>query len=86
MISIPMSAEEFAKAKAVVETSDQVISKAETGPNDGTFKTSQVGLSYHFDPTGTLQLTVTEKHGLAKFASDATIQSHLEDLLTTVNT
>lgn len=79
-----MSAEEFAKAKAVVETSDQVISKAEIGPNDGIFKTSQVGLNYHFDPTGTLQLTITEKHGLAKFASEDTIKAHLEELLTSV--
>jgi hypothetical protein len=73
----------FAKAKAVIESSPDVLSHGESGPQSGSFATSAVGMSYAYDGT-TLCLVVTAKHGLAKFASEDTIKGRLMDLLSEV--
>lgn len=49
----------------------------------GTLVTDQVLLRFTYDKTD-LNVTVAEKHGLAKFASENTIKAHLTDLLTGV--
>lgn len=83
MIQIPMTADRFAKAKAVIESSAEVVSKSESGPQSGSFATGAVGFNYSYDGV-TLCLVVTAKHGLAKFASEDTIKDRLLALLAQV--
>jgi hypothetical protein len=49
--------------------------------NVGEIQTSQVDLAFTYNGANTLAVTVKAKHGLAKWASESTIQSHLVDML-----
>lgn len=51
-----------------------------TATEPGQLVNSSVSLSFEYDQHN-LNVTVVSKHGLAKFASDSTIKSHLIDLL-----
>lgn len=84
MIQIPLTPAQFAAAKAVIESSSEVLSHSESGPASGSFATSQVGMSYSYNGADTLTLSVTARHGLAKFASDDMIRQRVVTLLAQV--
>jgi allophanate hydrolase subunit 1 len=81
MIVIPLSPDKFAQVKTELESNKQILNKTETEPNSGTFSTSQVDISYHYNGVDTLDLTVLAKHGAAHFASEDVIKSHITALL-----
>ena len=86
MIQISMTPAQFAAAKAVIDDSDEVLSHSVSGPQSGSFATSQVGFSYSYDGVSLMTLVVTVKHGFAKIASDDEIKAHLVRLLSKLQT
>jgi hypothetical protein len=84
MISIPLSPDKFASIKKNLESNEAVLTKTAFDDNDGTFSTDQVSLSYHYNGTDTLAINILAKHGLARFAGEDTIKSHIQTLLETV--
>lgn len=86
MIQIPMTADQYAKARAALTTSAQVLSHTEQGALNGSFSTAQIEMTYYYaQPLGQLQLAVKARHGLeARVASEGQIQAKLETLLAQV--
>jgi len=84
---IPLTPDKFASALKGLEAAPKggdLKSFETSGPN-GEIHTSQVDLGFSYDAEKQiLGLVVLSKHGLAKFASDSTIQAHVVDLLNKV--
>jgi hypothetical protein len=85
---IPLTPEKYAAAVKGLEAAPKggdLKSFETSGPN-GEIHTSQVDLGFSYDSEKQiLGLVVLSKHGLARFASDATIQAHVVDLLNKVD-
>jgi len=86
---IPLTPEKFAAALKGLEAAPKggdLKSFETSGPN-GVIKTSQVDLGFSYsDEKQELDVVILAKHGIAKFASEFTIQAHLVDLLNHVVT
>jgi len=79
MISVNMTPDQFTEASAKLKAlSDVQI--VFTTPTSGSLMTKQLSADFNYDGTA-LALSNTKKFGLAKFASDATVQHHLELML-----
>lgn len=83
MIQIPMSPEQFAKARAAIAASSQVLGHVEKGELNGSFVTKQVSMAYYFSPAANeLHLNITARSGLeARTASEDQIKAKLVALL-----
>jgi len=84
MITIPLSPDQYksALAKLLVAHSPDVDSlKLPTTTTPGRLDNSQVSFEFQYNGSNALDVTILQKHGLARFASDSTIQAHLVDLL-----
>lgn len=80
MISIPLTEAQFDTLKAKLSSNSQILTQTATSNTTGSFSTSQVALDYTF--TGSeIELTVTAKHGLARFANESTIGQHIQELI-----
>lgn len=81
MITIPMTPLQFQDAVEKLDTPGNGLTVNEAlTPTTGKVANSQIAFDYAYDGT-TLTLTITAKHGLAKFASDDAIKSHILELL-----
>jgi hypothetical protein len=85
---IPLTPEKYAAALKGLEAAPKggdLKSFETSGPN-GEIHTSQVDLGFAYSAEKQeLAVTILSRHGLAKFASDSTIQKHVEDLLNEVD-
>lgn len=80
MIQLAMTPAQFAAAKAVIGSSAEVDFHNVSGPNSGSFATSQVAMSYFYNGA-VLSLSVTAKYGMAHLASEDYIKDRLAMLL-----
>jgi hypothetical protein len=82
MISMAMSPAQYAAARAAITDpkNTEVTGHSESGEYSGNFRTAQVAFSYSYDGTW-LHLNITAKYGVARLASEATIQGRLQALL-----
>lgn len=86
-ITLPMLPSTFAKAKAALLASKDVLSHSEASETTGRFQTKQVALMYTYDApaspnaTGMLGINVLAKFGFAKMAGNDTIRQKLIALL-----
>ncbi|MGH2505894.1 MAG: hypothetical protein ACRDHZ_00505 [Ktedonobacteraceae bacterium] len=86
MISIPLSPEQYQAALNGLmqyKGGDLTSFLVPVNGQPGQIVTPQVTLDFTYTPN-VLDLTIVEKHGIAKFASESTIKSHLQDMLTRV--
>jgi len=85
---IPLTPEKFAAALKGLEAAPKggdLKSVEISGPN-GIIETSQVKLGFSYSAAKQeLAVVILAKHGLAKFASESTIQAHLVDMLNQVD-
>jgi hypothetical protein len=82
MINLAMTPAQFAAARTAISTpGGEVTSHSESDQWSGNFSVPQVSFSYSYDGT-TLHLTITARRGMARMASEATIQGKLQALLT----
>lgn len=84
MISIPLSPDQYQAAvnhllQAKSPDVDRLV--LPDGQIPGMLVNSQVTLSFLYNGSNQLTVIVQQRHGLARFASDSTIQAHLVDLL-----
>lgn len=81
---IPLSPDKFAAALKGLETAPKggdLKSFETSGPN-GEIHTSQVDLGFSYSAEKQqLAIVILSKRGLARFASESTIQAHIVDLL-----
>lgn len=78
VITIPLTPAQFIKAQCALDVAPGV---SHTGDDHGgTVHTADLDFSYTYDEVS-FYLTPTAKRGLARFASDAAIKSHIEALL-----
>lgn len=83
MIQIPLTPEQYQTAlKHLMDAKSPDVESLTlpTATNPGQLVGSQVGLSFTYDGSN-LNITILQKHGIARFASDNTIKAHLVDLL-----
>lgn len=81
MIKILMTPAQYAAARAALRSHIEVRSYAEDANHiTGSFSTSQVAMAYSYDGAN-LSLDVTAKYGMARFATESTIESKLRALL-----
>jgi hypothetical protein len=78
MITISLTPEQFAKAQSALRSDKSIVYVGDD--KIGSVTTSQISFDYTYDGTN-LSMTISGKHGLAKFASDSTIKEHIEALL-----
>ena len=83
MIKIDMTPEQFAKARAAILSSSLVLRHKEATETDGSFDTAQVGIDYSY-ADGVLAVDVTAKRGMARFATEAEIEGHMQAMLGTL--
>lgn len=85
MITIPLSPEQYQQAlahiMAVPQSNDLLSYELPTADHPGQLVTSQISLEFTYNGSNALSVNILEKRGLARFASESTIQSHLVDLL-----
>lgn len=84
MISIPLSPEQYQSAISHLlqaKPPDVDVFVAPTGTTPGEIQNSQVTLAFTYNGSNALSVNILQKHGLARFASESTIQAHLVDLL-----
>lgn len=75
--SLAMTPEAFQKLLA--DMGDRVVPSS---PTAGTLNTSDISLKYNFDGKGSVASIVFATHSFgAKVASNATVQTHIENLL-----
>ena len=79
-----MTAAQYSAARAALIVNPQVTKHEETGPESGSFATSQVSMSYTYQ-AGNLILDVLSKSGLARWASLDTIKARLQSMLTQIS-
>jgi hypothetical protein len=80
MITIPMTAAQYAKARTIVQDSPRLKEVVEESPTKGHFTSNMITAEYNYDGSN-LTLNITAKHGLAKLASDNDIKEHLVTFL-----
>lgn len=76
VIQFPMTPEQFVKAQKALDATTTHAGDS----NSGSVVTSQLSFDYDYDGTN-LSMTITAKHGIAKFASDNAIKSHIAEML-----
>ena len=84
MISIPLSPDQYQKAvNALLQAQPPDVESftAPSGTAPGQIVNSQVTLSFTYNGSNALSVNILKKSGLARFASESTIQGHLVDLL-----
>jgi hypothetical protein len=86
MIQIPMTPDQYAKARAALATNSEILSHTESGLNNGSFATAQIEMAYYYaTPAAELQLSIKARHGLeARLASEDQIRARLIVLLAQV--
>lgn len=85
MITIPLYPEQYQAAITHLlqaKPPDVYMFQLPTVNNPGQIVNSQVTLSFTYNGSNALSVNILQKHGLARFASESTIQAHLVDLLT----
>jgi len=84
MIQIPLSPDQYQAALIHLMAAKHPDVDSLTlpeGGNPGKLVNSQISLSFAYNGSNSLDVTILAKHGLARFASESTIQAHLVDLL-----
>lgn len=81
---LPLTAEQFAAARATLASNPQVVTHRETSPFDGTFTSHDIDFGYAYD-AGAQKVTVTvlKRHGsvFTNHAPLSVVQEHFESLL-----
>jgi len=79
---IELSPEEFARKQAALQVK---YPQAVADGNEGTISSSDVTLGYFYDGTGSLRVTVLQKHSMrAKFAPEALLEKSVRDMFATL--
>lgn len=68
----------LAQFEAALAALKNVATVTETTPTTGSVVSSKVDFGYGFNGTS-LMLTITAKHGAAKFVADSVIYAHIQD-------
>lgn len=85
IITIPMTAAQFAAARQALATSPEITHSATTSVTSGIVQSKVIDFTYVYDGSAELNMTITARHGLkGNLASDAQIKAHLQLLLAQV--
>lgn len=85
IITIPMTAAQFAAARQALATSPTVTHSATTSVTSGIVQSKLIDFTYVYDGSAELSMTITARHGIVGHAAtDNQIKAHLQLLLATV--